>query len=364
MRTVVLAQTLSGHDGLSCLARQFVHALSTPAASAVDVLTFRDVHTAAFHWPARVLVTDSGGRRGEFAWRAWQAAMRGEPAAAVVVLHLHLLPVAWPFAWRKTPLVPVLVGIEAWRPLSWVQRRVLSHAAHAISISDHTAREFRRVNAGSASLAIDVCRPATPALAAPAAANPGRARPFALIVGRMAAEERYKGHDLLIDVWPDILRTAPEARLVVAGAGDDVDRLKARVVEAGLTGAIEFAGAPPPPALARLYHDCAFFVMPSRHEGFGLVFLEAMAAGRPCIGGIGSAEEIIVPGRTGLIVDPARPREVIEAIRTLFQHPDVADRFGEEGQRRAREIFSVERFTNDVLRSVHRLMPAHAAAAC
>lgn len=363
MTTVVLTPTLGGHDGLSCLSRQVVQALASTQRS-VEVLVLDNAHGGGHVWPPHVTIAEAHGRRPEFVWRALQLARAASAASLVVVLHAHFLPAAWPLVRRGATLLPVLVGVEAWRPLSWPRKRMLAQAQRAVAISHHTAREFLRVNTAFASLPVDVCWPATPALAEPATvATPGK-RPYALIVGRMSAEERYKGHDLLIDLWPEVVKAAPGAHLVVAGAGDDARRLQRRAADGGLENAIEFVGPQTPAALAALYRDAAFLVMPSRHEGFGLVFLEAMSMSRACIGAPGSAQEIIVEGETGLIADPSRPRDVRDAILKLFQQPELAGRMGQAGERRSRDVFSMERFTRELSAVVDRVLPAGAAAAC
>ena len=85
----------------------------------------------------------------------------------------------------------------------------------------------------------------------------------------------------------------PDAVLAIAGDGDDRPRLEARVAALGITRAVRFLGRVDDDRLDELYRECRLFVMPSRDEGFGLVFLEAMRAGKPCIGGRGAASEII-----------------------------------------------------------------------
>jgi len=104
--------------------------------------------------------------------------------------------------------------------------------------------------------------------------------------------------------------------------------------------AVRFEGRVTDAALLDLYRDCAFFVMPSRDEGFGLVFLEAMRAGRACIGAPGSAAEIIEDGVTGLIVDPGDPEQVLKALVRLFQDRELSDRMGQAGWRRWARAFT------------------------
>src|SRR5207244_10016252 len=103
-------------------------------------------------------------------------------------------------------------------------------------------------------------------------------------------------------------------------------------------------GKVPANILAGLYRDCAFFIMPSLHEGFGLVFLEAMYAGKACIGGIGAAAEIIEDGVTGLVVDPDRPEQVRQAALRLFREPETRERMGRAGAKRQAEKLREERY--------------------
>ncbi len=156
----------------------------------------------------------------------------------------------------------------------------------------------------------------------------------------MSAAERYKGHDLLIDSWENVLRAVADAELHVVGGGDDRGRLEAKASSAGLAGRIRFLGELPDEHLEREYRDCAFFVLPSSREGFGLVFLEAMRAGKACIGCRGAASEIIEDGASGFVVEPGDGDCLTAALTRLFQEDDSRERMG----RRSREIFE-ERFT-------------------
>ena len=342
MKTLILTPTVSGEDGLSCLTRQVTAVMAQ--SSAVEVLSLADARSVEF--PASVRLVGCAGSRPRLVWHAVRAAS-GVLPNKVIVMHAHLLPLAIPFAERRVPIVPVVVGVESWRRFGLLQQRAVRHAPRVIAISKHTAREFRRANPSCADVPVSICWPAAPDVAA-AHSDSRRPAPFALIVGRLAAEERYKGHDLLIDVWPEVIGKVPQARLVVAGTGDDESRLRERVTAAGLQDAIEFVGFQTRAELAALYRDSAFLVMPSRAEGFGFVFLEAMAAGKACIGGRGAAEEIIVADTTGLIVDPKRSADVIAAIVRLFEQPALGRQMGEQGRIRAREVFSFERFAREL----------------
>jgi phosphatidylinositol alpha-1,6-mannosyltransferase len=242
-------------------------------------------------------------------------------------------------------LAVFLHGIEAWRPLGALERWALGHADVVVANSEHTAQRFRRANPGWSRRPIAVCHlgvgPPAAASSTPGAAGPV-AGPFALIVGRLAASERYKGHDGLIDLWPRIREKVPGARLVVAGDGDDLARLVDR--GAALGPHVRFLGRVSDQALDALYRDCAFFVMPSRDEGFGLVFLEAMRAARACIAGAGAAAEVVEDGVTGLVVDAADSGEVERAVVRLFLEPDTRERMGRAGAERVARQFTEAHF--------------------
>jgi phosphatidyl-myo-inositol dimannoside synthase len=360
-RMLILTPSLDGRDGLSCLARQVVDAVRS---SFSDIVL--DVWVLAPAAPGGDGIRISSALNQRSTLIGWSLAQACQPTTpdVVLVLHLHLLPLAWPLAARGVPVVPFLIGIESWRQLRGTRAMALRRARVAVAISSHTERAFRQSNPSFAGLQVEVCHPATPMLA-DAAAQPEAGPPFALIVGRLAADERYKGHDLLLDAWPAVERLVPGAALVVAGGGDDEARLRARVAAEGLQHAVTFTGTLDPQALASLYRNCTMFVLPSRGEGFGLVLLEAMSAGRACIAAPGAAEEIVEHGITGLIVDPDDHDAMVAAIARLFTNAALTQRFGAAGQVRAREVFGVERFVRDLTTILAPLVhPRSAVSPC
>jgi phosphatidylinositol alpha-1,6-mannosyltransferase len=344
MTAVVLTPCIDGRDGLSALSRQVTQAIHElcPGATLVTLSLLGPSSIAS----ASGRVTGCGGSRIRLAAHTLAAA--ASRPDLLIVLHAHLLPLAWPFVAAGTSIVHVLVGIEAWRPFSALQSRLLARARAIVAISEHTTRRFLDANPRSARQGIQVCRPFTPPRAAPERRVDHPRAGYALIVGRMAAEERYKGHDILIDAWNQVRASVPDARLVIVGDGDDAPRLRARVAEHGLSEAIHFAGRVTDGALTALYDDAAAFVLPSANEGFGYVFLEAMASGCACIGARGSAEEIIVEGETGLIVDGLDVEHVASALIRLIGRPDEARRLGAAGRERACTAFSSARFVGDL----------------
>ena len=144
-------------------------------------------------------------------------------------------------------------------------------------------------------------------------------QPVLLTVGRLAASEAYKGQDQVIAALPLIRKAHPNVRYIIAGRGDDEPRLRQCAIHHGQEDAVVFAGFVPDNELADYYRLCDAFVMPSTGEGFGIVYLEALASGRPCIvGNADASPEAIAQGRHGFAVDPRSPADIADAVLRLL----------------------------------------------
>jgi phosphatidylinositol alpha-1,6-mannosyltransferase len=337
LRSVLLTPNLLGADGVSSLSREIIRALPEPAA----VLSLHDGAGESGDLAAALEIRAAAGSRAQFLAAVAGASVRCSPDTAIVCSHLHLAPAATMLAWRGGRVTIVLCGIEAWVPLRHAERWALERAS-LVAISQHTIDRFKDANPAFASTDVTVCHPGLPESSRPSVAHATNST--ALIVARMSAVERYKGHDALLDVWPQVLARRSDARLVIAGDGDDRQRLESKARSLGLSDAVSFVGRVSDARLSELYDDCRFFVMPSRDEGFGLVFLEAMRAGKPCIGGRGAAAEIIEHNLTGVIVDPDSHDQLAAAVLRLFEEPDTCCRFGAAGRERFLSTFTDVRF--------------------
>lgn len=242
-----------------------------------------------------------------------------------------------------------LVGIEVRRPLRAYERFTVWRARPLLSISRYSSDEMRRHNprlpgALPVHLGVEDEGPwSRSGGASEGAPYDAAARASAVvIVGRMAANERYKGHDQLIEAWPEVHRRHPAAELWIAGAGDDEARLRAKASLAGAAAPrIRFLGQVSHQQLLELYGAARVFAMPSTGEGFGLVFVEAMRWGLPCVCSLDSAAEIVVDGVTGLVV-AQDPIAIAEACCRLLSDDALANRMGHAGQRRFRERYTFD----------------------
>jgi len=167
------------------------------------------------------------------------------------------------------------------------------------------------------------------------------ARPTILTIARI--EERYKGHDTLVRALPLVLAKVPDAQWVVIGDGSLRPGLEALAASYGVSQAIQFLGAVGDEQRNLWLRRARLLAMPSRlpagdfaGEGFGIVYLEAGAYGKPVVAGnVGGSLDAVRDGETGLLVDPTDPLLVAEAITRLLLDGELARRLGEAARWRA-----------------------------
>ena len=169
--------------------------------------------------------------------------------------------------------------------------------------------------------------------------------PIVLFVGRLVP---YKGVDVLLDALKGV-----DAAAFIVGDGPQRSSLEAQAHRLGIGNRVKFLGAVAGEELAALYRACDVFVLPSvtRQEAFGVVQLEAMAAGKPVIStdvGTGVAW-VNRHGETGYVVPPGDPAALREAIRRLVGDSALQQSMGDAARRRVRSSFTVERMIDDTL---------------
>jgi phosphatidyl-myo-inositol dimannoside synthase len=277
----------------------------------------------------------------------------------VICAHVGVAPVARILKiLLGTPYWLVLYGIEVWGDLPSFKRSSLRAASRLLSISRFTLDTVISRHALENPDAVILPPALTDGTALPEreprSARPGLTRPTVLTVGRLAASERYKGHDVVLDAWRRIIRLKPDALYLIIGDGDDRPRLEARVKEMGLSDSVHFAGNVSAAELHDCYDGCRVFAMPARTEidaptprgeGFGIVFLEAMVHGRPVVGPRdGAPAEFIRSGQHGLLVNPTDPDEIAGALIELLEDQERGDRMGAAGRAWVTENFSYETF--------------------
>ena len=136
------------------------------------------------------------------------------------------------------------------------------------------------------------------------------------------------------------MREFPEVKYRIIGEGPQQLELKSLAAELGLSASVEFQGRVSDEELRQAIADCTVFAMPSRElpgdaEGFGIVFLEAAALGKPSIAGrSGGISDAVIHEETGLLVNPNDPADVAGAVLRLLKDPALASTLGANARRR------------------------------
>jgi glycosyltransferase involved in cell wall biosynthesis len=134
-------------------------------------------------------------------------------------------------------------------------------------------------------------------------------------VGRL---EIFKGHDVLLDAWVDVVRNHPEKRLVIAGSGSCLENLQQQAATLGIEKSVLFIGHLSAPEVHQWMAAADLFVLPSRSEPFGIVLLEAMAHGLPVVASnVGGIPEVVPTGRDVRLVAPNNINELSVAMQEM-----------------------------------------------
>jgi phosphatidylinositol alpha-1,6-mannosyltransferase len=280
----------------------------------------------------------------------------------LLVWHLHLLKLAPLVAGAAARVVVFLHGIEAWRQQDSLTRWALGKVNLFLSNSDHTWEQFAAFNpalratphetvhlGAGTSLA---SRPPAPA-----------AKPVALMLGRMLRSEDYKGHRQMIESWPRVLELVPDAELWVAGDGDLRPALEQLALKLGLGSRVRFWGQISEEEKQDLIARCRCVAMPSSGEGFGLVYLEAMRIGRPClVSDRDAGREVVNPPEAGLAVNPDDPLQLAAAVTRLLTPGPDWDVWSIAARRRYESRFTAQHFRERLNAALFALQVTHARA--
>jgi phosphatidyl-myo-inositol dimannoside synthase len=138
--------------------------------------------------------------------------------------------------------------------------------------------------------------------------------PVVLSISRLSIADSYKGIGHLVEAMAAVRTAVPGARLRVVGRGDALPSLQLLVAKLGLSGTVEFAGYVSDADLRGEFERCHLFALPSQKEGFGLVYLEAMAHGRPCLGARSGGVPEVITEDTGVLVEYGNVPGIASAI--------------------------------------------------
>lgn len=296
-----------------------------------------------------------GRAKISFMLSAAHAGWRG--ARIVIAAHANL---AVPADWMRvvsphSKIIAMAHGVEVWQPLPQYRRRALLRANLVIAPSADTEMKLntiqgippQKIRRLPWSLSSDFVH-LTEAASLPLPRGFPRGSVI-LTVGRWAESERYKGVDDLIHATAQLRTAIPGLHLVAVGGGDDLARLEGLASDLGARDCVHFLGGLSREELGACYARADVFALPSAGEGFGIVFLEAMAFAKPIVGAAtGGATDLIEHGVNGLLVPPHDKGALAEAIKLLLLNASLRSNLGRRGAEIVQKKYRFERFQNDL----------------
>jgi phosphatidyl-myo-inositol dimannoside synthase len=379
-RLIGLFPELLGTGGIQEAGRQTVRALSTIARNRgwqLQVFSLNDAqgeHDLLFAGHA-VRFQGFGRKKTHFVLSVMRQRqkLRGNHSCLVLAGHPNLAP---PASWIKgfslsVKTVVMTHGIEVWSPLPLLKRLALLHANLVLAPSQHTEAKLAEVQRIHRKKIRKLAWPVNPNLLR-MADTPARLRlppafpqgRVVLTVGRWSASERYKGLDDLIAATAQLRHTFADLHLVVVGGGDDLPRLRNLAATMGTSDAVDFLDRLPQEELAACYANADVFALPSTGEGFGLVFLEAMAFAQPIVASAcGGTMDVVIDGVNGLLISPHDNPSLVDSLGRLLRDDSLRATLGQNGAEMVRRKYQFEAFERELANILNEVSPLQSSRA-
>jgi len=325
----LVTEAFGGRGGIAQYNRDFLSALAQCERVGEVIVLPRFSSGSVDSMPAGVQQLRPVENRHSYSLAAVWTAITHRPIDFVFCGHLRMAPLAAVISRvLNAPLWLQIHGVDVWHDLSALQHRSVESATMVTSVSRHTKRRLLRW------VGIDPARvkvlPNTVESQYQPGPKPGHlverhavgGKNVLMTVSRLSRLERYKGHDLVIRTLPRVLKQRPDTVYLIVGDGDDRPRLESLAAECGVAKNVQFTGSVPTEELPDYFRLADVFVMPSVAEGFGIVFLEAMASGVRVIGGNqDGSRDALCDGALGTLVDPGNGDELASAILAALDNP-------------------------------------------
>jgi glycosyltransferase involved in cell wall biosynthesis len=370
-------------DGIGRVSGAFYEALSRRYGELPVVWSANDASSAACEAPSlcfgrnyvRMMVFACSAAHSQPARRS-----KTDTQPPVITTHIGLAPVARLLARRKSaPYAVVLHGAESWKPLRLRARWGLRQAKALVFVSEHTRRSFFSFNPWASEqrafvLPLGISSAALREnYAIKMASQRRQPEPFRILcVGRMDRADSladsgnylYKGFESLIKAVGKISASGLPVALNIIGDGNARPSLESWLKEQPECGLVNMLGRVSDRHLSEAYSNSDVFCLPSEGEGFGLVYVEAMAHGLPCVCvDAGAAPEVVEDNITGLVARPRDIDDLASKLLHLAKDKNLRDSLGSAGRDRYLQLYTYEKFLgriDDLLSLLEKEKPANA----
>jgi len=259
-----------------------------------------------------------------------KAVMRGIRSKTVVLSHINLSLPAYiiKLIRPRTKVIVMAHGIEVWKQLTGVKKKLLEKADQVVAVSNFTAKKLREQYTIKKITVINNCL--DPFLPLPINGQRSAIRKeygfeendlVAMTLSRLAATEQKKNYDQILYSIKDLRKDLGPVKYLFVGKYDpkEKERLESLIGSLGLSGEVKFAGYVEDKDLNKYYGMADCYIMPSTKEGFGISFIEAMYYGLPVIGGnADGTTDALMNGKLGLMIDPTRRAELTAALAKVL----------------------------------------------
>lgn len=325
-------EAFGGLGGIAKYNRDFLRALcSAPEVSEVVAVPRRMPLVPEPLPPKLAYLKESLPDRWSYIRAVFKLVIKRGSFDLIACGHIKLLPVAiLAKLLTRGQLLLMIYGIDAWvAPKNILMKYFLPYIDSVISISEITRQRFMewsRLTQKKYFILPNAVNPGNYGVGAKSEALLQRYglkdKVVLMTLGRLSAEEKYKGFDEIMDLLPALSRQIPNIAYLIVGEGDDRPRLEAKAIDLGMAERVVFSGFISEGEKADHYRLADAFVMPGRGEGFGFVFLEALACGIPAVGSIlDGSREALRGGALGILVDPRHPEAIQAGILEALKRP-------------------------------------------
>lgn len=334
MRILFLASdAFGGHGGIAKFNRDFLRALCSYPDITEVVAVPRRMPRQPEPLPQKLTYVVSGLNSKFFYFKTILKLLGKKNQFDIIFCaHVHLLPLAYLFKLPfNSKLILMLHGVDAWQPTKRRLNNFLTREVDTIIVVSEITRQRFLKWANIKRQAEIFILPNAVELAeyGPGPKNKDLLAKYGLTgkiilmtLSRLESQEQYKGLDEIIDLVPTLLNKIPNLAYLIVGDGNDRPRLEAKARLLGIDDRVVFAGFIPEAEKADHFRLADVFVMPGRGEGFGIVFLEALACGIPVVGSkLDGSREALRQGELGILVDPDRPDEIQAGIFAALKRP-------------------------------------------
>jgi len=329
-------KTFSFTGGIEKMARILTRALYDMSNDVIDVKIYSLYDSNADRDSRYITKKQFRGFIEQRTKFVFNGVVRGFVSDIVIVSHINLLFIAFLIKKLspKTRIILYAHGIEVWRPISLRKKNFLIKNCEVWAVSEFTAQKLQTAHQVPKDHIIVLPNCLDPFLEIPdhfgkpdqllkrhqLRAN----QPVLFTLNRLSSHELYKGYDMVIESLPNLLNEYPDIIYLLAGKADSKElvRLERLIESLGVSKHISFIGFIPDEELSDYFRLADVFIMPSRKEGFGIVFIEAAACGCKVIGGDqDGSSQALLNGKLGTLINPEKKEALQSAIIHQLKQP-------------------------------------------